>query len=174
MDKILAFLAFAGVAIGALFIPRIAKGATVSVPENPDAQPLGTSPKGIRNNNPMNLEFRSSIQWRGQLGTDGRFAVFDTPVNGIRAGMINIHTKMVRDGLNSVRKILNRLSPSFENPTESFITFVSRRMGVGADQPLTFAQHILPMSKAIVFFENGEDPYTDDQYREALRETGRL
>ena len=94
MDKLLALLAIVGVAAGALFIPRIARGDTLteSSPGRDDIQPPpgGISPKGIRNNNPMNLEFRTSIQWRGQLGSDGRFVVFDTPLNGLRAGMINI------------------------------------------------------------------------------------
>lgn len=173
MEKLLALLAIIGVAAGALFIPRIARGDT-SVTDEVTPPAGGISPRGIENNNPMNLEFRTSIQWRGQIGSDGRFAVFDTPLNGLRAGMINIHTKMVRDGLTSVRRIISRLSPAFENPTENFINFVSQRMGVGTDQPLTFANHIIPMSKAIVTFENGQNPYPDSLYREALRETGRL
>lgn len=180
MDKILAFFALAAIGIGALFLPRIARGSVNTgdgggepFTPDPEAEPLGTSPKGIRNNNPMNLEFRTSIQWRGQLGTDGRFAVFDTALNGIRAGMINIHTKFHRDGIRTVRRLINTLSPSFENPTENFVQFVSNRLGVSPEQPLDWRQVIIPLSKAIVFFENGEDPYPDSLYRQALQETGK-
>lgn len=46
-----------------------------------------STPRGIRNNNPGNIDFNSRNNWQGQLGveTGGRFAIFDTPENGIRA-----------------------------------------------------------------------------------------
>ena len=172
MARLFAILAAAALALGALLIPRLGRAAQSVDPEEPDFEPP-SGVRGIRNNNPMNLEFRTGIQWRGQLGTDGRFVIFDTALNGIRAGMINIHTKMTRDGLTSVRRIIERLSPAFENPTESFIVFVARRMGVSPDQPLVFTQHIVSMSKAIVRFETGEEPYPDSLFREALAATGR-
>lgn len=173
MGRLLAILGAAVLFIGGLFASRTASATPQVIdPDKPEFDPPSGT-RGIVNNNPMNIEFRTSIQWRGQLGTDGRFAVFDTAINGIRAGMINVHTKMTRDGLNSVRKIINRLSPSFENPTESFITFVSGRMGVSPDQPLVFKQHIIPMSRAIVTFENGRDPYSLITYATALAATGR-
>lgn len=172
MGRIFALLAAGFVALGAFFASRTASTTQPVKPAAPDTPPSGGA-RGIRNKNPMNLEFRTSIQWVGQLGTDGRFAVFDTALNGIRAGMINIHTKMTRDGLTSVRRIITRLSPAFENPTENFIVFVAREMGVSPDQPLVFTQHIVPMSKAIIRFETGEDPYPDSLLRQALSITGR-
>lgn len=172
MARILTALFAVALAIGGLFASRSASAAQSIDPESADFVPASGS-RGIANKNPMNLEFRTSIQWRGQLGTDGRFVVFDTALNGIRAGMINIHTKMNRDGLTSVRRIIERLSPSFENPTEAFITFVAQKMGVSPDQPLVFTQHIVAMSKAIVRFETGQDPYPDSLFRQALAETGR-
>lgn len=172
MARLFTILALAAFAVGTFFASRSASAAQSIDPDDPDFTPP-SGVRGIVNNNPMNLEFRTSIQWRGQLGTDGRFAVFDTALNGLRAGMINIHTKMTRDGLTSVRKIIERLSPNFENPTESFIVFVSQRMGVSPDQPLVFVQHIIPMSKAIVTFENGQNPYPNSLYSQALAATGR-
>ena len=160
------------IAAGEDFGPNI---GTITPPDVPPP-PLvvqGTSPLGLRNNNPFNLEFRS-IGWRGEVGSDGRFSIFDTAQNGIRAGMINIHTKMTRDGLNTVRKIITRLSPSFENPTEAFIQFVSGRISVAPDQPITFVPTIIPMSAAIIQFENGQQPFTIDELQAALQETGRV
>lgn len=189
--NIFAGIAAAFAAFIALFASRsaVARDATVGEDESEDLAPnigpgiggigpvpLGSSGTlGLRNNNPFNLEFRN-IGWRGELGIDssGRFSVFDTAQNGIRAGMINIHTKMTRDGLNTVRKIISRLSPSFENPTEAFIQFVSRRLSVAADQPIQFGNTILPMSKAIIQFENGIQPFSNDELESALRETGRI
>ena len=171
MGKILAAIAAFIAGLGAFFAFGTAKDRTIDEPV-PGPQ-RGISPSGIANNNPFNLEFRSTILWRGQLGTDGRFVIFDTPLNGIRAGMINIHTKMTRDGLNTVRRIISRLSPAVENPTEAFIQFVSGRMQVAPDQPLQFIVHIIPMSKAIIQFENGQQPFSDELIAQALRETGR-
>lgn len=141
---------------------------TAEVPEG------GISPTGLRNNNPFNIEFRTSIQWRGQVGTDGRFVIFDSPLNGLRAGMINIHTQITANGFNTIRKLIQRLSPSIENPTENFITFVSEQTGIAAEQPIQYDRDILPLSKAIVTFENGENPFSDSLYEQALAETGRV
>jgi len=143
--------------------------------ENVAVEPIiqGRSPVGLRNNNPFNLEHRN-IGWIGEIGTDGRFSIFDTAENGIRAGMINIHTKMERDGLRTIRKLIQRLSPAFENPTEKFIQFVSRELSVAPDQPINFRQHILPLSKAIIQFENGQQPFTDAELQAALQRTGRV
>ena len=65
------------------------------------------------------------------------------------------------------------LSPSFENPTEAFIQFVAGRLSVAADQPITFQPYIIRMSKAIIQFENGQQPFSDSELQEALQETGR-
>lgn len=45
----------------------------------------GDATRGIRNNNPGNLEYSKSNPWVGQNGDDGRFAKFETPEHGIRA-----------------------------------------------------------------------------------------
>lgn len=179
MAKILITLAALFTGIGVLLASRSAR-ATVTEPANigPGIEgigpvPMGSSPAGLRNNNPFNIEFRTTIQWQGQIGTDGRFVVFRTALLGIRAGMINIHTKMTRDGLNTVRKIITRLSPAVENPTEAFIQFVAGRMGVAAEQPITWRPNIIAMSKAIIQFENGQQPFSDDTLNEALQATGR-
>jgi len=191
MDKILLAIGALALGVGLLFLPRTSRGSVTvdcigTTPTRPGVDcsdladdfndgeiTVGSSPKGLRNNNPFNLEYRN-IGWRGELGTDGRFSVFDTAQNGIRAGMINIHTKMTRDGKVTVRQLISTLSPSHENPTEAFISFVSRRMNVSPDQPLTFGVHIISLSKAIIRFENGEQPFTFDELEAALQQTGRL
>ncbi len=170
---------FAG--LGALLFSgsaRATSGAADTVRPAPITEveerfPRGSSPLGLGNNNPFNLEYRS-IGWIGEIGTDGRFSVFNTAENGIRAGMINVHTKMTRDGANTVRKLLTLLSPAFENPLESFVTFVAHRLAVAPDQPLNYAQHIIGLSKAIIQFENGQQPFSDDELHDALLRTGRI
>jgi hypothetical protein len=41
--------------------------------------------RGLRNNNPGNIEFGSFAKKYGATGSDGRFAIFPTMVDGIRA-----------------------------------------------------------------------------------------
>ncbi len=194
MDKILVGLVALALGLGTLFAARTARGDTIvggltrnklatnqpgqddtktseSVPA--DDAPQGSSPLGLRNNNPFNLEYHN-IGWQGETGSDGRFSIFDTSANGIRAGMINIHTKMTRDGLNTVRKLITRLSPAFENPTEDYVQYVSRRLGVAAEQPIYFSSSIVPLSKAIIQFENGSQPFTDVELAWSLAQTGKV
>ena len=56
--------------------------------------------RGIRNNNPGNLEKRTT-DWQGKVphpqNTDSRFEQFDTIEHGLRALMINVHTKVTRE-----------------------------------------------------------------------------
>lgn len=187
MDKILLGIGALALGIGLLFSARTAQGDEIvgGIARNvlgsnqsgrsaPEVEPIeqGSSPLGIGNNNPFNLEYHD-IGWVGEVGSDGRFSKFDTPVNGIRAGMINVHTKMTRDGDNTVRKLITRLSPAHENPTEAFITFVSARLSVSADQPITWRPNIFALSKAIIQFENGQQPYSDAQLNEAIALTNR-
>ena len=185
MAKIITVLAALVASIGVLLAARAARAAPISGTEasniGPGVEGIGIVPlgssgsRGLTNNNPFNIKFRASIQWQGQIGTDGEFVVFRTSLFGIRAGMINIHTKMTRDGLNTVRKIMNRLSPLVENPNiEAFIIFVSQRMSVAPDQPITWRPHIIAMSKAIIFFENGQQPFSNDELNDALVATGRV
>ena len=173
MDRIFTAVALALAAFGAFLLSRTAAGRQQSLdPEAPDFVPAsGTT--GFTNNNPFNLKF-FNIGWRGEVGTDGTFSIFDTSENGIRAGMLNIHTKMERDGLRTVRKLISRLSPTFENPTEAFISFVSIRVGVAPDQQINFMQHIIQLSKAIIQFENGSQPFSDVELQAALQETGKV
>jgi len=174
MDKIIASLIGAALIAGAFLFSRTASAAQSIDPTQEDFEP----PSGIRgldNNNPFNLKFRTSIQWRGQLGTDGTFVVFDTPLNGLRAGMINIHTKFTRDGVKTIRGLMNILSPASENPTENFIAFVAGRLSVSPEQQLEFGQVIIPLSQAIVTFETGvpNGGFPDSLYRQALQASGR-
>jgi hypothetical protein len=167
--------------IGGLFISRKA-GASGNtgddldiIKTNVDKLPMtDTRPRGIRNNNPGNLEYHAGIAWRGQVGTDGRYAVFDTSVNGIRAMMINLHTYMRRDGVNTVREIITRWAPHGENPTEAYIQFVARKVGASAEQPLLWESNVIALAQAISEFENGGVFYTESVFNSALKATGKL
>lgn len=135
-------------------------------------EPKPSDPLGIRNRNPMNLR-DAGIAWRGRIGANQGYVVFDRALNGIRAGMLNLHTYFQRDHRDTVRKIVTAWAPSHENPTDAYVQFVASRLGVAPDQRLSWHVHVIPLSRAIVHFENGRDPYSAELYEAALRETGR-
>lgn len=105
-----------------------------------------TTPRGVRNNNPGNIDYNPRNAWQGQLGLEvgvpsPRFAHFDTPENGIRALgklLINYRGKdgmpgVGGPGIDTVRETITRWAPGNENNTEAYIAAVARRLGVNAN-----------------------------------------
>lgn len=118
-------------------------------------------PKGIRNHNPMNLRYYDSIQWDGQTGPDSDgYARFETVEMGIRAGVKNLVNGYFGRGINTPRTIITRYAPSHENPTDNYIDFIASRMGIGADDQIQLTRNnMLRLTQAIIYFENGSQPY---------------
>lgn len=121
--------------------------------------------RGVRNNNPGNLEASSSNPWVGQTGSDGRFAKFETPEHGIRALGRNLISYQ-RQGIDTVSDIINRWAPpSDNNDTSAYIKAVCAQLGVTANQPLDASNPdtLQALCAAIIKHENGSQPYSADQ-----------
>ena len=131
--------------------------------------PEPTRTRGIRNNNPFNLEYREKEDWEGKLEHDptieSRFERFISPEAGIRAGAINVLTQFSR-GDNTITKLLNTLSPSGEdNPNyEKHIEYVTGRMNIGPDEELnlTDPMTLRGLATALIGFENANHAYEDE------------
>lgn len=125
----------------------------------------GDGARGIRNNNPGNLEYSKTNPWVGQTGDDGRFAKFETPEHGIRALGRNLLSYQ-RQGVDTVGEIINRWAPEKDgNNTAAYIKAVCERLGVSADQPLDASNPdtLRALCAAIIHHENGNQPYSDQQ-----------
>lgn len=125
----------------------------------------GEGARGIRNNNPGNLEFSASNPWVGQTGDDGRFAKFETPEHGIRALGRNLLSYQ-RQGIDTVSDIINRWAPASDNnDTDAYIRAVCAQVGVTADQPIDASNPntLKALCAAIIHHENGSQPYSNDQ-----------
>ncbi|EAT8440927.1 hypothetical protein ACFGRG_002821 [Salmonella enterica] len=121
--------------------------------------------RGIRNNNPGNLEYSKTNPWVGQTGDDGRFAKFETPEHGIRALGRNLLSYQ-RQGIDTVNDIINRWAPpSDNNNTEAYIQAVCAQLGVTPDQPLDASNPdtLKALCASIIQHENGSQPYSDQQ-----------
>lgn len=121
--------------------------------------------RGIRNNNPGNLEYSKTNPWSGQTGDDGRFAKFETPEHGIRALGRNLLSYQ-RQGIDTVSDIINRWAPPEDNNnTPAYIKAVCEQLGVAPDQQLDASNPdtLKALCAAIIHHENGSQPYSDKQ-----------
>lgn len=93
---------------------------------------IASSIRGIRNNNPTNLE-DAGIKWQGMVGTDGPYCVFDTMENGIRAAALNLRNYWRLHGINTVDGIVRRWSATDQ---DAYVSHVSGWIGVDAQEAL--------------------------------------
>lgn len=123
--------------------------------------------RGIRNNNPGNIDWNKSNKWTGQMphitSIEPRFSRFDTPENGIRALGKLLQTYHRKYGLKTVEQIISRWAPSTENNTEAYVRSVERQTGTapGAEVDITDPKVLRGFTVAIIMHENGGNPYTD-------------
>lgn len=135
-----------------------------------EAGPGSDVPRGIRNNNPGNLE-KNGIPWQGLADrqTDSRFYQFTDPVWGIRALARTLRTYRNTHGLQSAHEIISRWAPEFENDTDSYARAVAAAVGADPYSPLPDDEDSrLKLVKAIIKHENGIQPYPDDLIREGI------
>ncbi|WP_317135198.1 hypothetical protein [Nguyenibacter vanlangensis] len=92
-------------------------------------------PRGIRNNNPGNLNFMRQSGAVLENGQHARFAAFATMDDGIRALRDQLGRYGDR-GQDSIRSIIAKYAPAGENNTAAYIASLSRSMGVSADAHL--------------------------------------
>ena len=162
------------IGLAAFLVPRrVLASATVEGETPVKTDPKDARPRGIRNNNPTNIE-DSSIPWRGRVGNDGRYVVFDTAINGLRAGYLEIWDSIVRDGDDTIRTLIRQWAPPIENLTGAYQNSVRAQTGIAnIDTKLNYLRDATPLLKAIVQHENGQQPYTAQQFDAAFRAAGK-
>ena len=124
--------------------------------------------RGIRNNNPGNIDYNKNNNWLGQIGIETsainpRFAKFDTPENGIRALAKLLLNYQRLHGLKTVREIINRWAPPVEHITSAYVTACARALGVDQNEVINLSDRRLLklLTIAIIKHENGYQPYSD-------------
>ena len=117
-------------------------------------------PRGIRNNNPGNIR-ATEIVWNGETdGYDEAFEMFTAPEYGIRA-MVRILKAYARRDLDTLEEIITTWAPPVENDTRAYVDAVATRTGLSADDvvDLNNADQVFRLVRAIIFHENGDNPY---------------
>jgi len=130
----------------------------------------GNVPRGLRNNNPLNIEAGSFTQGQPRfVGSDGRFAKFEAPEQGIAAANKLLDSYQVK-GLNTPAAIIGRWAPQGENNSAAYASTVAKKLGIGPNDPITPEMRpalIAAMSEV----ENGK-PSAIPQIATALGPTG--
>lgn len=87
-------------------------------------------PRGLRNNNPLNIRIGNT--WLGERDhpTDDEFEEFVSLAYGMRAAFIILRRYIRRYHLNTIRLIVERWAPRNENETEKYIQFVCKDTGL--------------------------------------------
>lgn len=100
-------------------------------------------PRGIRNNNPLNI--RKGSNWKGErpIQKDKAFEEFVSMEYGIRAGFYILRKYVtgyfgLTDKFNTIEKIITRWAPPSENNTRAYIDAVSKRTGISPYQRIAF------------------------------------
>lgn len=129
--------------------------------------------RGIRNNNPGNIDYYPANNWKGQLAHDKtiepRFCRFSAPEYGIRAIIALLRNYQHKYGLNTVTGLISRWAPSNENNTAAYVRGVAKALEVSPDAVIRLADKntVLSMAKAIIQHENGSQPYPDTLFEKA-------
>ena len=121
-------------------------------------------PRGIRNNNPLNI--RVGNNWKGEVSqpTDHTFEQFTEMKWGVRAAFIVLRNYIQRHKLNTIRKIIPRWAPANENNTLAYIATVSQRANIQPDEVISFDNtcQMIALLLAMCFVENGLEISLDD------------
>ena len=113
-------------------------------------------PRGIKNNNPLNIRHNADHFQGETSGNDKAFKTFVSMPYGYRAAFVILATYLSR-GINTIEKIISKWAPPSENDTGSYIAYVERWSGVSRNQELTYsdgADYIMIVS-AMSYIENG-------------------
>lgn len=100
-------------------------------------------PRGIRNNNPLNIV--KGCSWKGERNqqSDSKFEEFVSIEYGLRAGfkiLRNYIGGYTTNGVkfNTLRKVISRWAPPSENNTQRYIEFVGSKTGLHPDEAIQF------------------------------------
>ncbi len=118
-------------------------------------------PRGLRNNNPLNIRKNPKNKWQGAVqGSDPEFETFANCVWGVRAAFILIRRYINNTQLptKTIAGIISRWAPPSENNTAAYISRVCSLASVNANDKADFSNRPMMYSliKAMIIVENGK------------------
>ena len=122
-------------------------------------------PRGIRNNNPLNI--RVGNNWKGEVShpTDHAFEQFTDMKWGVRAAFIVLRNYIIRHRCNTIKKIIPRWAPNSDNNnTAAYIRTVCDRTRYDENKVIdpNSTTQMCNLFCAMCFVENGKEIDIDD------------
>ena len=137
--------------------PSAPQGGVAPTPTQ-EAQPDVRQPRSVRNNNPGNISdgpFAKSMP--GYAGSDGRFAIFQSPEHGFGA-MDQLLSSYGSKGLVTPTQIISRWAPASDNNrVGAYAGTVAKRMGIGPNDAIDMSDPDArrQLAMAMARFEGG-------------------
>ncbi len=99
------------------------------------------TPRGLRNNNPLNIR-RSPSKWLGEVDIlsgrqDATFCQFSSLAYGYRAAAKLLQTYQTKYKLCALSQIIGRWAPPNENNTRAYATRVAQQMTKELGEPIS-------------------------------------
>ena len=115
------------------------------------------APRGIRNNNPLNIRVGNDWQGERKPNTDGAFEQFTTMQYGYRAAFKLLKAYIEKHHCRTIRFIINRWAPPKENDTNAYLKRVVEISGLNPDAIIAFnqKQNMIDLAYAMTIVENG-------------------
>lgn len=119
---------------------------------------MKTTPRGIRNNNPLNIRIGNTWLGERQHPTDNVFEQFVTLEYGLRAAFLILRRYIRRYKLNTPALIISRWAPSSENNTAAYIKTVCKYGIFEPDTVIDYADKdkMVRLVSAMVLVECGQ------------------
>lgn len=115
-------------------------------------------PRGIRNNNPLNI--RIGNVWLGEVRnpTDPDFEQFISMEYGLRAAFVLLRRYINHYHRCNITEIISAWAPASENQTQKYIEHVSTQMGCAPDALVRFedAVTMVRLVDAMAYHECGQ------------------
>lgn len=113
---------------------------------NQKAKKTTILPRGIKNCNPLNIEYHERNKWHGQLPynkvIEPRFCRFSHAMWGYRAAAIMLRKYIKVYKCNTLSLIINKWAPASENATVTYIRTVSDMANISADEVIDFNDQV--------------------------------
>ena len=114
-------------------------------------------PRGIRNNNPLNI--RVGNVWLGEVKnpTDPHFEQFNSMEFGLRAGFVLLRRYIRHYKRQTIEDIISSWAPSDENNTTAYIDTVVKVSGIPSNRILHYSNKdaMCKLVDAMCYVENG-------------------
>lgn len=117
-----------------------------------------TIPRGIRNNNPLNIRIGNA--WKGEVEnpTDKNFEQFVNMFWGLRAGFILLRRYLVHYRLTTILDIIGRWAPASENNTIAYAQYIATQLNMSLMDEIDWTnRHLMcRLVDAMVMVECGQ------------------